>query len=447
MTAPERSRAAFFVACLIASFAYGVTCTHYHLFPCGVLVQAYEAAVDISTYWNSYIGRAPARWLRPSTRQGAGVTIHKAGLSEDGVTFVSSVFDNDVGLRLIDLDGRTLHSWPVRYRDLWSPQEQATLRLKPWRDWDAGLMGAAVLPDASVVFTFNNGGLVRLDKCGRVLWKHPYRTHHSIFVSEDSTLWIPGAKAPTPINRPTGLGVFVAPFIEDSILQIDSAGNILREISVPRLLLQNGLEAILLANGVTATINLTDDYTHLNKVAVLQSSDAAAFSMFKAGDVLVSLRNLNLIFVFDPQTERVKWYQIGPWLRQHDPQFTHDGMISVYDNHTDNDDGRRFGGSRIVTVEPASHVVRVVYAGSAGRPFYSDLEGEHVYLRNGNLLISESMTGRIFEVDKRGDIVWEFVNRYDERHLIAETHAYARLTPEYFQSVDWTCGASSGTKP
>jgi hypothetical protein len=439
------SKVALLASTLVVSFAFGVACGMYRIFPYGVLKEAYGTAVDLHDHWDSYRGRAPTRWLRPATRAGAGVTIAKPEHYEDGWTFISSLFNGDVGLRLIGPDGRTLHSWRARYLDLWSPAERAMLR-SPLYNWDVGIMGAVLLPDASVIFTFNNGGLVKLDKCGNVLWKHPYLTHHSIFQSEDGTFWIPGAKPLIPLGQPTHLDPLVAPLIEETILQVDSQGILLREISVPKLMLENGLESILLANGVTATVNLTDDYTHLNKVAVLQSADAAAFPLFKAGDVLVSLRNLNLIFVFDPATQKIKWYQVGPWLRQHDPRFTHDGRISVYDNHTDNADGRRFGGSRIVSIDPSTREAKVVYAGSAASPFYSDKEGQHVYLDNGDLLISESMAGRIFEVDRDGEIVWEFINRYDDKQVIAETHAYGRFTPRYFQSVDFACrGSENGS--
>jgi hypothetical protein len=36
--------------------------------------------------------------------------------------------------------------------------------------------------------------------------------------------------------------------------------------------------------------------------------------------------------------------------------------------------------------------------------------GKHEWLPNGNMLITESMKGRAFEIDTEGNIVWEFVN-------------------------------------
>jgi hypothetical protein len=57
----------------------------------------------------------------------------------------------------------------------------------------------------------------------------------------------------------------------------------------------------------------------------------------------------------------------------------------------------------------------------------------------GGLLITEFEGGRVFETDAGGQIVWEYINRYDEDEVaeISEARLYA---PEYFDVPDWTCG-------
>jgi arylsulfotransferase ASST len=67
-------------------------------------------------------------------------------------------------------------------------------------------------------------------------------------------------------------------------------------------------------------------------------SDAARESFkfydasFEAGDLLISLRTIDLVAVVDPDDYRVKWWSNGPWIGQHDPDFASDGTISVYNN-------------------------------------------------------------------------------------------------------------------
>lgn len=56
---------------------------------------------------------------------------------------------------------------------------------------------------------------------------------------------------------------------------------------------------------------------------------AAAFPEFAAGNLPISLREPNLVTVIAPNTGLVKWWQNGPWIKQHDPDFESDGTISV----------------------------------------------------------------------------------------------------------------------
>lgn len=435
----DLSKVAFRISLVLAAFSYGVACAHWGLFPYKTIVAARAGITEIVAHWKSYTGREPTRWLAASPRSGTGVTVAMQGRYQVGVNFVSTLLDGDIVLALLRTDGTVMHRWPVRYLDLWSRADQESMNTRPLKNWDVGVMGAALLPDGSVIFTFNSGGLVKLDWCGQIVWKHAYLTHHSVFIADDGSIWAASVKAIHARAVPNELRPLQVPLVEDAIVHLDARGNLLRMISIPGLLLKNHLEGLLLANGVTSTTNLTDDYTHLNRVAVLRDSEAPQFPMFSAGDLLVSLRNLNLVLVIDPRTESVKWFQTGPWLRQHDAIFAPDGRISVFDNHTDNAGGAVFGGSRIVSMDPASRSVSTIFGASPSQALYSDVEGEHVYLANGDLLISEAMGGRLLEADRSGNVVWEYVNRYDSTHVVAETHAYGRIPEGQFEKAMLSC--------
>ena len=78
-----------------------------------------------------------------------------------------------------------------------------------------------------------------------------------------------------------------------------------------------------------------DDIFHPNDVEVLPSAIADKFPDFRAGDLLVSFRNIHLVAILDGGDKSIKWWRRGPWRFQHDPDFTPDGRIRVYNNNTD----------------------------------------------------------------------------------------------------------------
>ncbi|MGH6947984.1 MAG: arylsulfotransferase family protein, partial [Kiloniellales bacterium] len=408
----------FALALGVLVFAYGVAVGKYDLFPYEMLNKSADAASDLYRNWKSYALIEPTKYLHPARQPGAGVTIYDPERAYAGLTFMTGLFDREVALQIVDMQGAVVHRW-IPDLDRISGGVDGELPAGseyPFNKWDTEVHGAWVLRDGSVVFNYFATLLVKLDKCGNPLWIRPYVTHHSVFRSEDGSFWM-SKRSYVAEGGPTP-PMIVPPFKQESALQVSPDGEILREIPLARLLIDNGMEGLLFPTGTASVRNPHDDFLHLNDVEVLQSADAASFPMFEAGDVMVSLRHLNLVFVFDPDTLRIKWHQTGPWLQQHDPDFLPDGTISIFNNRRDHTrTGSVLGGSNITVVDPASHETRIAYEGSPEKPFYTDEMGKHQLLPNGNILIAESYGGRAFEVDEKGEIVWEHINRVDDTHI------------------------------
>jgi hypothetical protein len=182
---------------------------------------------------------------------------------------------------------------------------------------------------------------------------------------------------------------------------------------VLELLLENGFAGKLYANGLDEnSLRYTDDPLHLNDIEVLRPELAAAFSQFAAGDIMISLRNLNMIAVLDGETLAVKWSMTGPFLRQHDPDFLPNGHILLFDNRKG---GARqtFGHSRVLEIDPRTSSVVWSFSGTPEQPFYTDARGKLEQLPNGNVLVTEAQAGRVFELARTPDggrIVAEWVN-------------------------------------
>lgn len=421
------------------SFLYGVAVGVYEVFPYKALKHVLNSVETVMSESDTLIGNRPTGFLAEIRYDGDGVTVLDKEQATPGLTLLSGFFDDTPEIRLIQLDGHVVKRWPVSYLSLFPDSRHINPQTDvPATDWNAAIHGVQILPDGSVVFNFDGKGTVKLDKCGDTVWTLPHMTHHSIDRSADGSFWIPSRKyAQNEATYP----LFKVPYRDDTILRISESGNVLSEISVNELLIANGLYALLVANGRFRADMQVDDVLHLNDIEELKPDYAMSFPMFDAGDLLLSFRHLNMLLVVSPQNWKVKWYRSGPWLRQHDPDFQPDGSITVFNNNSDDTKtGDIFEGSQIMSLQPFSpdRKVEVVYGDGPGEKFFTNTQGKHQRFVTGNMLIAEYYGGRALEVNPEGEIVWEYVNRYDEES-VAKISGATRYSNAYFTVRDWSC--------
>jgi hypothetical protein len=363
---------------------------------------------------------------------------------------MSGFFDDGYELRLIRRDGAIVARWPARFSQHFP--DPGHLAQPPATDWNVDIHGALINPDGSVVFNYEYGGTVKMSRCGETLWTLKHMTHHSVEVSERGGYWIPGRNhlqdpAADPYPPFTRLGSN-AVFSDDLIMRVTEDGEIAEWKSVAGILYDNGLEPLLTATGSSFLPEDPADteLVHLNKIGELPRSMAGAFPEFEAGDLVLSLREHNLVLVVDPDTWRVKWHQTGPWRRQHDPEFNPDGTITVFNNNIyrmaldslnrSSPDTPRV--SNIVGIDPRTRRAEVAYGLREGQELLTVIRGKHEPTPGGGFLITEFEGGRVFEVDAEGQIVWEYINRYDDEQVLEITEA--RLyPPSYFSRQNWSC--------
>jgi hypothetical protein len=79
----------------------------------------------------------------------------------------------------------------------------------------------------------------------------------------------------------------------------------------------------------------------------------------------------------------------------------------LYDNRGHAGPG---GRARLLEIDPATQRVVWRYPGSEARPFEAFSHGKMQVLPNDNVLAIAFDEGRVFEVTRAGDIVWEYRN-------------------------------------
>lgn len=429
----DLSRTWFIASCAAVLFAYGVAVGRYQIFPFEILNFGVSSLIQIREEATTLLGIRPDLYLRPARHAGNGVTVAHQDRMAPGLTLVGALFEEEQQLRLIRADGRPVRVWPARISELMYGDVPDPDRM-PRSDWNTQIHGALAMPDGSVVFNIEYVGTVKLDRCGEIEWVLHKGSHHSLERSQDGGFWIPGRHYPHVV---TGFPRAEREYAEDLILKVSDAGEVVEEVPISDIFVENGLLHLLLLKG-PGDVFRWGEVVHLNDIEELPDSIAERFPQFEGGDLVLSLRNLHLLMIVDPHDWTVKWHQMGPWIRQHDPDFQPGGTITIFDNRTDTDQGSHLGGSQIAELDPGTGAVQRLYGGRPEQEMYTDIQGKHQMLPNGNLLITQAQAGRVLEVTEPGEIVWELINRYDDERVAVVTEA-TRYPPSYFEVEDWTC--------
>lgn len=437
-------RVAFVVSLAVFGFLYGYMSRARGWFPHEILVRAEMQARGVLS-WANLAG--PIN-LHDRVYDRRGARTLAPGRVAPGSTLISSMWRDDdgdllPGLRLVDRDGAILHEWRVSPREILglSPAKLMDLR-------DVDVHGAYLFENGDVLVNLEYVATARLDACGRVRWVLEAGNHHSIARAADGAFWIPGTTPEARIDgprHPEGFPGLRTPVFQDLILRVSESGEVLQTLNVFDVLYDNDLSRHLAEEGVLEHL----DGAHLNDVDPLPDSLADGYPGFRAGDLLVSLRHLDLVLVLDPRTGRVKWSRDGPWTYQHDPDWLGDGWIGVFDNRPDaTDRGTMLGGSRIVAVHAGTDSVRILFPGPRSEPFYTYHRGKWQRLPNGNLLLTEEEAGRVVEAGPDGATVWEWIQEADERGRVPSVTEARRVDVGRDEVAAWPCaaqGAVSGT--
>lgn len=426
-------KTAFVLSVALLAFGYGFAASARGWFPNDLLVTAWSqanAALSSDDDLPEYV------WPRTYERQ--GVRIVSENEIQPGLTLISSTWRDagwKPGLELIDVHGRTVHRWrldPVAVFEDSLDRPGAYLERVDFH-------GSHLFPNGDVLVNVEPVGTVRLDACSRVLWKLAVGSHHSIARADDGSFWIPGRtseRVATSPGHPDGFPRLDQETHQDLLLRISDDGKLLDSIHLLDLLFKNGLQRHIVKQNQVGS----DDITHLNDIEPLGADVAEEYPLFEAGDLVVSMRDLDLVLVVDPVSRRVKWHSSEPFLSQHDPDFMGDGWIGVFDNNKDGTDGGQFlGGSRIVAVQPHTDSTKVLYPTSRSDPFFTFIMGKWQRLANGNLLLTESVAARVIEATADGRTVWEWVKEPYDEERVTEVDEATRYDLTAADVAEWPC--------
>jgi hypothetical protein len=151
--------------------------------------------------------------------------------------------------------------------------------------------------------------------------------------------------------------------------------------------------------------------SHINSIHEIGENRwfAAGDPRFRPGNLLVSARNLDTVFVIEKSTGEIVWQLRDGLDRQHEALMIpegrpYGGLILVFNNGSRNRHAYR--RSRVQAFHPHTAEVAWEYAAPY---FFSTVGGSEQPLWNGNVLVTSSRGGRVFEVTPEGDIIWQWL--------------------------------------
>jgi hypothetical protein len=348
---------------------------------------------------------ATHNWF-PERFEHSGVLRHDEARTQAGYTLYTVA--PQLSAHLIDMNGMEVHRWFL-------PKEQAIPAANSARTF-FGLLE----PQVEGGYLFSNGDLmlvydvkalnfpgtsvVKLDKDSHIIWRTEVQAHHAIQIFRDKIYALTGQIMPgsgTPNLRPSN-------DVGEAVSILDRQGRALSSHTIFEAL-QNA-KNLRIADEVNEWLFRFggSDAFHSNSLDVLTEETARFIPGAKPGNVLVSLRNLDMLVVMDLESDTVVWALRGSWRKQHDAKTLPNGHILLFDN-----EGAlmKSGKSRVLEIDPTTGNVLWSFSGSDDDPLdSSDNRGGAQRLRNGNTLINESNAGRILEVTPDGSVVWEYIN-------------------------------------
>lgn len=291
---------------------------------------------------------------------------------------------------LIDMEGRLLHRWR-------QPFERAFPGVRPTADTPF-FRRVHLFPDGRLLALYQTGGLVFLDRRSRPLGTCAGNFYNDLWVAEE-----PGGGGRIWTLAKEAHGSSAGPRLDDFLvlLRYQGGGERCREerrISLTRALERSPFAALLEPRAPRG------DVLHANTVVELGPETSHVPGLppaFAPGRLLVSLRQIDVVAVVDPETSEAVWARRGPWRAQHEPSLLPTGRLLLFDNRGHD------GFSRLLEIDPASGAVTWSHGGEPPRDFASAIGGTCARLPNGNTLATLSVPGRAVELDPAGEVAWE----------------------------------------
>lgn len=425
------------VGLIVLAYVAGAYTARFEIFPYPQLLAPPFKALEAVERKRKLIQRNPKKstqWHRVENWK-SGVVAHDDEKSVDGFTFFTSAHAS--AAFLIDEKGAVVHEWGKKFGKAFPETPHLS---DPVPEHKISWADAHLFPNGDVIGAYAADGdtpyaygLVKLNKNSEIIWTWEGHPHHDFDVQSDGSIWLldqqfrKTSKEPIP-NLPD----WNNRILEDFAVKLSPDGEELKRIRLVDIFTKH--------HGARQYRQWFErehkwDILHPNDIDVIGEDFAEHHYFAEPGYLMISSRALSSISVLNPETEKIVWTTRGFWKKQHDPDALPNGDILIFDNQGYRGPG---GSTQVATFDPQSLRIKWSFHGTSDRRFHCTWWGKQSPLSNGNVLIADSLNGRILEVTRDNEIVWEWhtpsIAKFKGKEYAPNIKApVARIAPSYLE--------------
>ncbi len=270
------------------------------------------------------------------------------------------------------------------------------------------------------LITKNNSSLIKIDFNSKLVWINDEREYnHSTEIDPDGNIYVPGWKRYISKKVANYVGTESSKinnkyiFKDDHINILNKDGKILFSKSVAEIFIENGYSLKIFPQ----SDKFIKDPIHLNDIQPVIEDGP----YFKKNDLFLSLRNLNMIILYRPSSNKIIKIIEGPFINQHDVDIVNENTISIFNNNA----FINFKNEKYV--KKNNEIIFYNFETNTFSKKFDKImqklkvktvyEGLVDYLKDGSVLVEETGNGRIILINKNGELVWEYLNLDSDKRI------------------------------
>lgn len=290
---------------------------------------------------------------------------------------------------LMDMEGNILHRWSSDFASTFPDYTGSAHGFQK-----AAWQRVTLLPDGELLAIQEGIGLIRLDLDSRILWAIENGAHHDLDVDAEGRIYALTRSYGTSKAFPEKETLMM-----EGIELLTPSGELVDRIDLEQAWLDSEFD-----------LTLPEDHPgwdlfHTNTISILDGRLEDRDPAFRAGNLLLSIRNTHELVVIDMNARKLVWRQRGPWRRQHEPSILPNGRMLLFDNLGARPEKKV---ARVLEFDPFTLEIFMEYTGEPDNRLRSTTGGVVHRLDNENLLITDTNQARAYEITRDGRLVWQF---------------------------------------